>query len=47
MPANEYWEKATLWKSGQIDKRNNFKTHVDMYNLEIEELYKDLVGILV
>lgn len=47
MGAYDYWDAAKLWKSGQIDKRNNFKTHVDMYNLEISKLYKDLTGILV
>ena len=47
MPSCEYWERATLWKSGQIDKTNNFITHVDMYNLNISELYEDLAGILI
>jgi len=47
MGAYDYWDAAKLWKSGQIDKRNNFKTHVDMYNLAIEDLYEDLTGILV
>lgn len=47
MGAYDYWDAAKLWKSGQIDKRNNFKTHVDMYNLEISKLYEDLTGILV
>lgn len=47
MPAEEYWEKATLWKKGKIDKTNNFKTHVDMYNLAIEDLYEDISGLLV
>ena len=47
MDANEFWERAILWKSGQIDKRNNFKTHVDMYNLEIVDLHEDLSEILV
>jgi len=47
MGTHDYWDMAKLWKSGQIDKRNNFKTHVDMYNLEIADLHKDLSGILV
>ena len=42
MGASDYWEMAKLWKSGQIDKRNNFKTHVDMYNLHIRELHKNI-----
>ena len=47
MGAYDYWDAAKLWKSGQIDKRNNFKTHVDMYNLEIVDLHEDLSEILV
>ena len=47
MGAYDYWEMAKLWKSGELDKRNNLKTHVDMYNLEISQLYEDLTGILV
>jgi len=46
MPSREYWDRATLWESGKVDKTNNFKTHVDMYNLAISDLYKDLIGIL-
>jgi hypothetical protein len=42
MGACDYWEMAKLWKSGQIDKRNNFKTHVDMYNLPIRELHENI-----
>tara|TARA_R110002020_G_scaffold37499_5_gene113273 strand:+ start:960 stop:1553 length:594 start_codon:yes stop_codon:yes gene_type:complete len=42
MPAGEYWERAILWKSGQIDPTNSFKTHVDMYNMAISDLYPDL-----
>tara|TARA_R110002012_G_scaffold68704_1_gene178363 strand:- start:136 stop:681 length:546 start_codon:yes stop_codon:yes gene_type:complete len=45
MGACDYWEMAKLWKSGQIDSRNNFKTHVNMYNLEIKDLYTNLTGI--
>ena len=47
MPAHEYWERAKLWKSGQIDKTNNFKTHVDMYNLAIEDLYEDITEYII
>ena len=46
MLAHEYMEKATLWKRGKVDKRNNFKTHVDMYNLAVEYLHEDISGIL-
>jgi hypothetical protein len=42
MPVEEYWERAILWKSGQIDPTNGFKTHVDMYNMTISDLYPDL-----
>tara|TARA_R110002020_G_scaffold212028_7_gene418446 strand:- start:4867 stop:5460 length:594 start_codon:yes stop_codon:yes gene_type:complete len=42
MDANEFWERAILWKSGQIDPTNAFKTHVDMYNMAISDLYVDL-----
>jgi hypothetical protein len=45
MPAEEYWERATLWKSGQIDPTNAFKTHVDMYNMTISALYTDLQAL--
>jgi|TARA_R110000824_G_scaffold17005_4_gene69714 hypothetical protein len=47
MPANEYWKRAKLWKSGQIDKTNNFKTHVDMYNLAIEDLYQEIPEYII
>ena len=40
MSSYEYWERAKLWESGKIDSTNNFKTHVNMYNLPIGELYK-------
>lgn len=47
MSAEEYWVKSTLWKKGKIDKRNSFKTHVDMYNLEIENLHRNIAELLV
>ncbi len=47
MPAEEYWERATLWEKGKIDKRNGFKTHVDMYNIEIKELHQHIAELLV
>ena len=45
MSAEEYMEKAVIWKKGKVDKTNNFKTHVDMYNLSIDQLHKDITGI--
>ena len=39
----EYFNEATLWESGDIDRNNGFTTHVDMYNLPIEKL--DKVGV--
>jgi hypothetical protein len=47
MPSDEFWRRAALWKRGRIDKSNNFKTHVDMYNLAIEDLYQDITGLLI
>ena len=47
MPAEEYWERSTLWEKGKIDKRNSFKTHVDMYNLEVKELHQHITELLV
>ena len=47
MSAEEYMEKAVVWKKGKIDKTNNFKTHVDMYNLSIDQLHKDLTELSV
>ena len=29
---------AKIWREGDIDSRNGFKTHVDMYNLPISEI---------
>ena len=42
MGSFEYWERASLWESGRIDKTNSFKTHVNMYNLPIRELYESV-----
>ncbi len=38
MDADEYFERATLWEAGRVDSSNNFKTHVNMYNLPIKSL---------
>ena len=46
MPAEEYWKRATLWEKGKIDKRNGFKTHVTMYNLQMKELYQYITELL-
>mgnify|MGYP001156892323 FL=1 len=42
MGSFEYWERASLWESGRIDKTNSFKTHVNMYNLPIRELHDSI-----
>ena len=34
----DYFAKAKVWKAGDIDASNGFKTHVDMYNLPISEI---------
>ena len=34
----DYFARAKIWKAGEIDNRNGFKTHVDMYNLPISEI---------
>ena len=34
----DYFARARIWKAGDIDKSNGFKTHVDMYNLPISEI---------
>jgi hypothetical protein len=34
----DYFTKAKIWKAGDIDVSNGFKTHVDMYNLPISEI---------
>ena len=34
----DYFSRANIWRAGDIDKRNGFKTHVDMYNLPISEI---------
>ena len=44
MRSEEYWERAKLWKSGKIET-NNFKTHVNMYNLAISDLYQDFLEL--
>ena len=38
MTAKDFWERADFWKSGRIDTSNNFKTHVDMYNMRISDI---------
>jgi hypothetical protein len=38
MDADEYFDRATLWEAGKVDTSNNFKTHVNMYNLPIKSL---------
>ena len=47
MPANEFWERSELWEKGKIDKTNNFKTHVNMYNLSVRDLYTNISEALV
>ena len=34
----DYFARAKIWKAGEIDNNNVFKTHVDMYNLPISEI---------
>jgi len=34
----DYFARAKIWKAGEIDNNNGFKTHVDMYNLPISEI---------
>lgn len=34
----DFFSRAKIWNRGDIDKRNGFKTHVDMYNLPISEI---------
>ena len=34
----DFFSRAKIWRRGDIDKRNGFKTHVDMYNLPISEI---------
>ena len=36
--AEEFWKKARLMKKGDKDKSYNFTTHVDMFNIRIDEL---------
>lgn len=35
---DDYFAKAKIWKAGDVDLRNGFVTHVDMYNLPISEI---------
>ena len=35
-----YFDSARLWTKGEIDSTNNFRTHIDMYNLDINQLVK-------
>ena len=38
----DFWNRATQWKKGQVDESNGFVTLVDMYNVPIRELkFKD------
>ena len=39
MDRDEFFDKARLMRKGKVDKSNGFKTHADMYNLEIGELH--------
>ena len=34
----DFFARAKIWREGDIDGRNGFKTHVDMYNLPISEI---------
>jgi hypothetical protein len=34
----DYFSRAKIWRAGDIDNNNGFKTHVDMYNLPISEI---------
>ena len=36
----EYFDRATFLKKGQVDPSNNFKVKADCYNIKIEDLYK-------
>ena len=38
MAPDRYFQRANLWEAGRVDVSNNFKTHVNMYNLSIESL---------
>jgi hypothetical protein len=39
MDRDEFFKKARFMRRGKTDKSNGFKTHADMYNLEIGELH--------
>ena len=38
MGHDEYYNKATFLKKGDVDPSNNFTVRADCYNLKIEEL---------
>jgi|TARA_R110000787_G_scaffold224080_2_gene332333 hypothetical protein len=38
MDKEEYFQKATLWKKGDVDPSNNFTIRADCYNVKIEDL---------
>lgn len=38
LPKEEYFQKATKMKAGELDKSNNFTVKADCYNLKIENL---------
>ena len=38
MEHDEYYDKATFLKKGEVDPSNNFTVKADCYNLKIEEL---------
>jgi hypothetical protein len=38
MEHDEYYEKATFLKKGEVDPSNNFVVRADCYNLKIEDL---------
>jgi len=40
MGRDAFFKKAKHMKKGQVDKSNNFKVHVNCYNLQIKELDK-------
>lgn len=46
MPREEYFEKATYWRKGQIDKSNGFRTLNNMWNMKIQDLYEDWENLL-
>jgi len=38
MKAEEYLDRARVWKKGEMDESNKFVTLVDMHNLRIDQL---------